>query len=96
VGALGVPEKRLRAVLELLSDRGEVQRVSPELYLTRAALERARAAVIENCQKNGSLDIPSLRDALGTSRKYLIPLLEHLDAAGVTLRQGGNRVLKKR
>ena len=66
----------------------------------RAAVQAAklgkRAAVVENCTKNGALDIPSLRDRLKTSRKYLIPLLEHLDATGVTLRQGAHRVLRKR
>jgi selenocysteine-specific elongation factor len=94
--ALELPEKRLRALLELLIDRGEVERVNPEIFLAKASFERARAAVVANCQKNGSLDIPSLRDLLATSRKFLIPLLEHFDATGVTLRQGANRVLKKR
>jgi selenocysteine-specific elongation factor len=94
--ALKLPEKRLRAVLELLVDRGEVQRVQSDLLLTRENFDKARAAVIANCQKNGSLDIPSLRDELSTSRKFLIPLLEHFDATGVTLRQGANRVLRKR
>jgi len=93
---LDLSEKRLRAVLELLVDRGQAHRVNPELYLTEESFQRARAAVVANCQKNGSLDIPSLRDELQTSRKYLIPLLEHLDATGVTMRQGANRVLKKR
>ena len=32
------------------------------------------------------------REALGTSRKYAIPLLEHLDATGVTRRRGDLRV----
>ena len=93
---LALPEKRLRALLEGLIDRGEIRRVNPEILLTRASFESAREAVVENCQRNGSLDIPSLRDRLKTSRKYLIPLLEHLDATGVTLRQGANRVLRKR
>jgi selenocysteine-specific elongation factor len=93
---LGLPEKRLRAVLELLVDRGQVHRVSPELFLTAENFQRARSAVVANCQKNGSLDIPSLRDELATSRKFLIPLLEHFDATGVTMRQGANRVLRKR
>ena len=94
--ALKLPEKKVRALLELLIDRGEVHRVHSDFLLTRANFDRARAAVVANCQKNGSLDIPSLRDELATSRKYLIPLLEHLDATGVTLRQGANRVLRKR
>src|SRR5688572_23659627 len=96
MATLQLTEKRLRAVLELLADRGQAHRVSPELFLTEESFQRARAAVVANCQKHGSLDIPSLRDELATSRKYLIPLLEHLDATGVTMRQGANRVLKRR
>jgi len=93
---LGLNEKRLSSLLELLVDRGDLYRVNPEIYLLREHFERARNEVVQNCERNGSLEIPSLRDRLGTSRKYLIPLLEHLDALGVTLRQGGNRVLRRR
>jgi selenocysteine-specific elongation factor len=64
--------------------------------MASAAVERAREAVIRNCTAHGHLEIPQLRDELGTSRKYLIPLLEHFDAKGVTTRLGANRVLKKR
>ena len=34
-----------------------------------------------------------LRDAMGTTRKYAIPLLEHFDAQGVTRRDGDARTL---
>ena len=84
------------AALELLVDRGEVRAIGRDLYLEQGPYEEVRRAIVENCTKNGSLDIPSLRDALGTTRKFLIPLLEHFDAQGLTLRQGGNRVLKRR
>lgn len=52
-------------------------------------------AVRANCLRHqGVLDIPQLRDELGTSRKYLIPLLEHVDALGLTvLREGVRRLL---
>jgi selenocysteine-specific elongation factor len=33
-----------------------------------------------------------VREALGTSRKWAIPLLAHLDATGVTRRRGDVRV----
>ena len=71
-------------------------RVAADVYWTAEALEEARTAVVENCERNGQLEIPELRDRLKTTRKFLIPLLEHLDAVGVTLRQGGHRVLKRR
>jgi selenocysteine-specific elongation factor len=95
--ALRVPPKALQSALELLADRGEVHAIVPrELYLGHGAYEAARAAIVRNCEQHRSLDIPSLRDELGTTRKFLIPLLEHFDTAGLTIRQGVNRVLKRR
>ena len=59
-------------------------------------VEKVKQLVVANCTKHGHLEIPELRDALGTTRKYLIPLLEYFDSKGVTTRLGANRVLKKR
>jgi len=36
------------------------------------------------------------RQALGLTRKYLIPLLEHMDRAGVTKRTSEGRVVVER
>jgi selenocysteine-specific elongation factor len=94
--SLALPGAEIRRLLELLVDEGALKQVNPELYLTSGAIERARAEVARNCEQHGHLEIPALRDALATSRKFLIPLLEHFDAQGLTIRQGANRVLKKR
>jgi len=94
--AIGAKPAEVIAATELLVDRGELRAIGRELFLEQGPYEEARRAIVENCAKNGSLDIPSLRDALGTTRKFLIPLLEHFDTQGLTLRQGGNRVLKRR
>ena len=94
-GAAGCPESEAQKLLTLLVDEGEAIRAGT-LYFSREAFEEAKRAVVENVRARGELDIPSLRDRLGTSRKYLIPLLEYLDLAGVTLRQGGRRILKSR
>lgn len=37
------------------------------------------------------LTVAQIRDALGTSRKFLLPLLAHLDATGITRRRGDLR-----
>jgi selenocysteine-specific elongation factor len=89
-------KKDVESLLEHLSDTNAVQRVTPDFYLAREHFEAARAAIVDNCAAHGALDIPTLRDALGTTRKFLIPLLEFFDAQGLTIRQGGHRVLKKR
>jgi selenocysteine-specific elongation SelB-like protein len=37
-----------------------------------------------------------VKDAVGTSRKYLIPFLEYCDRTRVTERKGAGRVLRNR
>ena len=82
-------------ILKLGVDEGSVTHIGAELYLSGEVVEEARLAVIANCEKNGHLEIPELRDAIGTTRKFLIPILEQFDTEGLTLRQAGRRVLKK-
>ncbi|MCZ6598746.1 MAG: selenocysteine-specific translation elongation factor [Planctomycetota bacterium] len=93
---MGLDPAALQPVLEALIDTGGVVHVGGDLHLAGACVEEARAAVVENCERNGKLEIPELRDALGTTRKFLIPLLEYFDTQGVTLRQAGHRVLRRR
>ena len=82
--------------MELLVDQDKVHHVGAGVFLSETSMSRAREAVRSNCEENGELDIPTLRDQLGTTRKFLIPLLEHFDATGLTVRAGANRVLKRR
>ena len=42
------------------------------------------------------LEAAGFRDLVGTSRKYVIPLLEHLDDLGVTQRVENKRILRKK
>jgi selenocysteine-specific elongation factor len=39
--------------------------------------------------------VAEARDQFNTSRKYILPLMEHLDSNGVTVRDGDFRRLKK-
>jgi len=89
-------QKELKAVLEYLCDSATLAHLGGDLYMDHAALGEVRKRVVDNCQRNGELQIAELRDGLGTSRKYLIPMLEALDAEGLTQRKGGGRYLKVR
>ena len=95
-GVLGTTPKECSRIVSVCADEGSAQRIGSEFVMATSAVERVKQLVVENCTKHGHLEIPELRDALQTSRKYLIPLLEHFDAKGVTTRLGANRVLKKR
>ena len=50
-----------------------------------------------NCfSRQERITLAEVRDLLGTSRKYAQALLEHLDATGMTIRDGDYRRLRKR
>ena len=93
---LAAPPAELARALEVLVDEGALIDVGKGLYFAAARIEEARAAIVENCNQNGHLEIPLLRDRLATTRKWLIPLLEFFDVQGLTIRQGANRVLRRR
>lgn len=60
----------------------------PETYAQ--AVEQVRAFIT----REGSITAAQARDLFGTTRKYALALMEHLDALGVTRRLGDARVLK--
>jgi selenocysteine-specific elongation factor len=43
--------------------------------------------------KQGPFTVSNLREAVGTSRKYAVPLAEHLDRVGFTKRSGDTRTV---
>jgi selenocysteine-specific elongation factor len=45
-------------------------------------------------QQKGQVTLAEVRDLFNTSRRYVQALLEHLDATGVTVRNGDFRRLK--
>ncbi len=73
---------------------GRLVRVSPDIVVTPALLARGEAVVRANAGGPEGLTVSSFREALGTSRRYALPLLEHFDRQGVTKRQGDVRLLR--
>jgi selenocysteine-specific elongation factor len=88
------PDPDGQAALKYLRDRGEVVELSPEIYLSRFVYARLRKAVTRYLETHGSATASQLRQALGTTRRVLIPLLEKLDRDGVTRREGNHRKLR--
>jgi len=57
-----------------------------------SALDQAREQVRRTLAERGSLTVADARDLLGSTRKYVLPILNRLDAEGVTRRRGDARV----
>ena len=67
--------------------------VGEDLYFHRDAIAQSRELILEYINRNGSITCGQARDLLGSSRKFIIPLLEYLDAQGFTIRKDNERVL---
>jgi len=85
----------LLAVLKFLAAQEELVPVTSDLYYDSGVLAEVRARLGEMLA-GGQVATPSeLRQGLGVSRKYLIPLLQYFDATGYTRRVPGGRMLRE-
>jgi selenocysteine-specific elongation factor len=89
----GLPAE-VEQLLQLLEEQGRIVRFRDGVVLLAASVEEAKRRIAEHVAKAGSLAPADLKELVGATRKYSIPLLEHLDATGFTKRQGDRRVLR--
>ncbi len=75
--------------------RGMLVKVGDDLY-RGSQIARIVNRVETHLRERGQMTAADFRDLLGTSRKYAVPLLEWLDAHGVTIRSGDLRTLRKK
>ncbi len=85
------------SLLEALLEAKGAVLVGRDFLWGRKAFDSAIQAAVTVCgnEVGGVLEIPRLRDQLGTSRKFLMPLLEHFDRSGFTARKGDRRILRR-
>ncbi len=86
----------LQELLVYLVATGKIIRLTPELCYTAAQLTRMTEMVRDHFQEHPTLSVADFKQMLGVSRKYAVPLLEHLDQHGLTRRAGDDRVPGRR
>ena len=59
------------------------------------SVAQATEVVQKFIREHGPATTSDLRQALGSSRRVAVPLLEYLDRTFVTLRQGDKRALRR-
>lgn len=79
------------ATLAALRAAGRAVRLGRTMHAHPEAIAGVRAVVEQIVRAEGAITLARLRDELGTSRKYAQALLEHLDAAHVTVRRPDDR-----
>jgi len=93
--SLGAKPQVFEGVLRYLVDRGRLVRLPNGLLLAASALERFQADLLATSWD--TFTVAEFKDRFGLTRKWAIPLLEHLDRHRLTRREGDlRRVLRPR
>ena len=67
--------------------------IAPNLFLDTGVERELRRRVTERLADGSAITMSELRDLLGTSRKFAVPIGEYLDRIGLTRREGDVRRL---
>lgn len=78
-----------RDAVDAATRAGHVVRVAPDLVFLPSVIERAEA-IVGGARETG-ITVSAFREALGTSRKFAVPLLGWFDQRGITRREGDLR-----
>ncbi len=87
--AMGKTAQETASLVDQLRKSGDVAIVDG--FLLAREVEQQLVTLLRTLE--GTITLAQIRDLTGTSRKYLVPLMEHLDGKAVTRRVGDRRVV---
>ena len=85
----------LPQAFDTLVATGALVKVGADVYRGTQVAE-IRKRLETSVRRDGPITMARFRDAVGTTRKYSVPLMEWFDATGVTVRDGDVRALRQR
>ena len=90
----GAKDRTAGKVKTALLETGTLVDLGESVLMHRDAVAKARGLVEEMFRSQPELSASEIRQKLNTTRRYLIPLLNHFDSTGLTQRRGDKRVLR--
>lgn len=90
---VGAPPDAVKAMIGVLLEMGVLVQVGEDLFFHQEVIEDLAELVRRTIREKGSLSVGEFRDLTGSSRKFVVPLLEYFDNIRLTRRVGDVRVL---
>ena len=91
---MGAPVQAVEEILNTAANAGRIVKIGETLYYTFDQMERIKTTLRE-LMKGQPFTASEAKEALDTSRKFIIPVLEYLDTIGFTSRLDDRRVINK-
>ncbi len=80
-------------VLAALVEQAQLVKLGDGVLFLKETYDEAVATLIAYLREHEKMTAAEARDILGTTRKYILPLLEHMDSIKITRRIGDERIL---
>ena len=93
--AAGQPKERLQRLAEVAKAHGKLVGIDETVMLHADRYDELQRIVAETIREKGQASVSEIRQALDSTRKFVVPMLEHLDKINFTRRRGNDRVLTR-
>jgi selenocysteine-specific elongation factor len=80
-------------VITALIEQGRLIKLGDGVLFLQETYTQALTLLVDYLRTHTTVTVAEARDILGASRKYILPLLEHMDALHITRRTGDVRIL---
>ncbi len=91
---LNQSEKHLKDIMERLVYDRKIVKIKGDIYFHRDIIENIKQKVTAYLKEKKEMTPAGFKTIFDISRKYAIPILEHLDEIKLTIRSGDKRVLR--
>ena len=81
-------------LLAVLIEQGKVVRVADGVVFDASAYREMTERIVQHLKDQGNITVAEARTMFDSSRKYILPLLEHMDQQQITRRTRDERVLR--
>ena len=81
-------------LLGVLVDQDKVVRVGDGVIFDAVVYREMTGRIVQHLKDHGNITVAEARTMFNTSRKYILPLLEHMDQQQITRRTGDERILR--
>ena len=93
LATLPVPREQARQLVTILTREKKLIKISESLFFHASSITQLRNMLAEYGKEKEKIDVAAFKNLTGISRKYAIPLLEHLDRERITKRVGDFRFI---
>ena len=87
--------KDAEKLFSLMIEAGDAVRLEQDIVMHRSAIEKAKQEIAKMLATKHQAGLGEIREYLGITRKFALPLLLYLDSIGFTEREGDVRKLRR-